>query len=404
MRVSIAGRDSYHLTYCLNVYPGITWPEVQANIERHVLKHKARFSPDKPFGVGLRLAGEASAEILRGDELTQFRDYLDAHGLYVFTMNGFPYGPFHGQTVKAEVHAPDWRDDERVAYTLRLIQTLADLLPDGIDGGISTNPFGYHPFIDTSDRAIWQLFVERMVLIAERLWRVRQADGKLIHIDLEPEPDGVLGDCGELIAFFEQWLLPLGVPLLAVRLGLDDDAAREVMLEHIRVCFDTCHVGVSYEDPATILARFDELGIKVGKIQISSALSLDLGKTSTRGAFAAQIAPFDEPVYLHQVIQRNTDGTLVHYPDLPEALPHIDDPDAAEWRIHFHVPIFMERFEHFGSTQETIAQTLDVLAKTGFTSHLEIETYTWDVLPAELKQPIDESIAREYQWVLDAIR
>ncbi|MGN6032796.1 MAG: metabolite traffic protein EboE, partial [Thermomicrobiales bacterium] len=161
MRVSIAGRETepVHLTYCLNVYPGITWPEVQANIERHVLKHKQRFAPDRPFGVGLRLAGEASSEILRGDELARFREYLDAHGLYVFTMNGFPYGPFHGQAVKAEVHAPDWRDDERVAYTLRLIQTLADLLPDGMDGGISTNPFGYHPSIDTTDRAVWQLFV-----------------------------------------------------------------------------------------------------------------------------------------------------------------------------------------------------------------------------------------------------
>lgn len=406
MRVSIAGRETepVHLTYCLNVYPGITWPEVQANIERHVLKHKQRFAPDRPFGVGLRLAGEASSEILRGDELARFREYLDAHGLYVFTMNGFPYGPFHGQTVKAEVHAPDWRDDERVAYTLRLIQTLADLLPDGMDGGISTNPFGYHPYIDTTDRAMWQLFVERMVLIAERLHRVRMADGKLIHLDIEPEPDGVLGDCGELIAFYEQWLLPLGVPLLAVRLGLDDDAARAVMLDHIRVCFDTCHVGVSYEDPATILARFAELGIKVGKIQVSSALKLDLGEAGHRQELAAELAQFDEPIYLHQVIQRNADGSLLHYPDLPEALPQIDDPQAEEWRIHFHVPIFVERFEHFGSTQEAIAQTFEVLAQTGFTNHLEIETYTWDVLPAELKQDLDESVAREYQWVLDAIR
>lgn len=405
MRVSIAGRDAdqCHLTYCLNVYPGITWPDVQANIDQHVLKHKQRFSPDAPFGVGLRLAGEASSEILQGDELATFREYLDAQGLYVFTMNGFPYGPFHGTTVKAEVHSPDWRDNERLDYTMRLIDALTVLLPDGMDGGISTNPFGYHPFIDTSDDAMWQLFVERMVVVAERLHQVRQDSGKLIHLDIEPEPDGVLGECSELIAFYERWLLPTGVPQLAARLDMDDEAARKVMLEHIRVCFDTCHVGVSYEDPASILARFGELGIKVGKIQVSSALKLDLGEAGSRGELAAELAPFDEPVYLHQVIQRNADGSLVHYPDLPEALPNIDEPNAEEWRIHFHVPIFMERFEHFGSTQETITQTLAALAETAFTNHLEIETYTWDVLPVELKQDLDESVAREYQWVLDAI-
>lgn len=402
MRVSENGR--YHLTYCLNVHPGISWQDVMRNIEEHVPPLKQRFSPDRPFGVGLRLAGEASSELLLGDRLSKFHEYLDQHGLYVFTMNGFPYGPFHGQTVKAEVHAPDWREDERAAYTLRLIQILAELLPDGIDGGISTNPFGYKPFIDVADRGTWLLFTERMVLMAERLARVRGADGKFIHLDIEPEPDGVLGDCAELVTFYEDWLLPLGVPLLSERLGVDSDRAREIMLDHIRVCFDTCHVGVGYEDPREVLDRFDRLGIKVGKIQVSSALKLWLGDDAAeRASHADALRPFDEPVYLHQVIQQNADGSMTRYPDLPDALPHIGDPKAEEWRVHFHVPIFLDRFGAFDSTRETIIQTFELLNERQFTDHLEIETYTWDVLPPELKQDIQTSIGREYEWVLNVI-
>lgn len=402
MRVSENGR--YHLTYCLNVHPGISWQDVMRNIEVHVLPLKQRFSPDRPFGVGLRLAGEASSELLLGDRLSEFHEYLDQHGLYVFTMNGFPYGPFHGQTVKAEVHAPDWREDERAAYTLRLIQILAELLPDGIDGGISTNPFGYKPFIDVADRGTWLLFTERMVLMAERLARVREADGKFIHLDIEPEPDGVLGDCSELATFYEDWLLPLGVPLLSERLGADPVRAREIMLDHIRVCFDTCHVGVGYEDPREVLDRFDTLGIKVGKIQVSSALKLRLGDDAAeRASQADALRPFDEPVYLHQVIQQNADGSMTRYPDLPEALPHIGDPKAEEWRVHFHVPIFLDRFGAFESTQDTIIDTFELLRERQFTGHLEIETYTWDVLPPELKQDIQTSIGREYDWVLNVL-
>ncbi len=402
MRVSENGR--YHLTYCLNVHPGISWPDVMRNIEEHVLPLKQRFSPDRPFGVGLRLAGEASSELLLGDRLSKFHEYLDQHGLYVFTMNGFPYGPFHGQKVKAEVHAPDWREDERAAYTLRLIQILAELLPDGIDGGISTNPFGYKPFIDVADRGTWLLFTERMVLMAERLARVREADGKFIHLDIEPEPDGVLGDCAELMTFYEDWLLPLGVPLLSERLGVDPVRARAIMLDHIRVCFDTCHVGVGYESPREILDRFETMGIKVGKIQVSSALKLRLGDDAAeRTSQSDALRPFDEPVYLHQVIQQNADGSMTRYPDLPDALPHIGDPKAEEWRVHFHVPIFLDRFGAFDSTQETITQTFELLNERQFTDHLEIETYTWDVLPPELKQDIQMSIGREYEWVLNVI-
>lgn len=401
----LADEHSRHLTYCMNVHPGITLDEVEENLTTWLPPLKQRFAPDAPFGVGLRLAGEASREALEGDRLQRLKTLLDDLGLYVFTMNGFPYGPFHGEAVKGNVHAPDWRDDERVEYTLRLIEILAVLLPDDVeDGGISTSPFTYKPWVDVDDPAMWELFVTNTVRVAERLARVHQETGKLIHLDIEPEPDGLLGDGAELIRFFDEWLLPQGVPLLAERLGLDQDATRTVMLNHIQVCFDTCHVGVAYERPRELLAQYAERGIKVGKIQVSSALRIDLPiDVSARDEIGFGLAAFDEPVYLHQVIQRNTDGSFTRYADLPDALPNVADPEAEEWRVHFHVPIFVEHYGTFGSTQETITETFEVLAEQGFTNHLEIETYTWDVLPDDMKQDHVDSISRELEWVINHV-
>ncbi len=399
----LVDEHSRHLTYCMNVHPGLTLDDVITNIKTWLPPLKERFSPDQPFGVGLRLAGEASREVIEEDRLRDLRTVLDEHGLYVFSMNGFPYGPFHGEAVKGNVHAPDWQDEERVAYTIRLIDILAALLPDGVvDGSISTSPLTYKPWIDPDFPALWAVFVTNIVRIADHLVRVHQETGKLIHVDLEPEPDGLLGDGAELIRFFEDWLLPNGAPLLAERIGTDHSTARDLLLQHVRVCFDTCHVGVSYEQPRELLDRFDEIGIKVGKVQISSALEVSLPEdAAARATIASELEAFDEPVYLHQVIQRNRDGSLTRYRDLPEALPHITDTEAVEWRIHFHVPIFLERYEAFGSTQETILETFALLKERSLTNHLEIETYTWDVLPADMKQDLGTMISRELAWVLD---
>lgn len=407
----------YQLSYCTNVHPGRDWPETFAELERYLPPMKARYAPDAPFGVGLRLSGLASSELLQGDALERFRAWLDAEGLYVFTMNGFPYGPFHGETVKANVHAPDWRDPERVAYTLRLVEILAALLPVGQEGGISTSPLTYGPCVEPVDDETWRLLTTHVVDVAEQLARLRDVRGMSIHLDIEPEPDGLLGDCDALIAWFERWLLTCGADDLAGRLGLDATAARAVLLDHVRVCFDTCHVAVSYEDPATLFDRFERIGIRVGKVQVSSALKVAVPTDARgQGELAAALGPFNDDVYLHQVIQRNDDGSLTRFPDLDQALPSLAGTGAdgrgqavaptqagGEWRVHFHVPIFVDTFGLFASTQDAIVATLAELNRRDITDQLEIETYTWDVLPAELKEDLLTSISREYAWVIDVV-
>lgn len=396
----IAADDRFQLTYCTNVHPGADWTQVFKNLERFVPPLKARFAPDRPFGIGLRLSGIDSHDLVQGDELEHFARYLEENGLYVSTMNGFPYGQFHQTAVKEFVHAPDWREDERVAYTLRLIKILARVLPDGEKGGISTSPLSYKGWVSADDTAAWELQTRNVLKIADRLIKLKRETGQLIHLDIEPEPDGLLGDCAELIEYYQRWLLPLGVPKIAADFGVSEDDARDLLLDHIRVCFDTCHVAMGYEDPAALLDQFDEIGIKVGKIQVSSAVRV-LFEGNDRKALGAALRPFDESTYLHQVVQRNTDGSLTRYPDLYKALPEIEDANAEEWRIHFHVPIFIDTYASFGSTQDMIVRVLDLVKARNFTDQLEIETYTWDVLPPGMKQDLAASIAREYEWVLN---
>ncbi|HYF65136.1 MAG TPA: metabolite traffic protein EboE [Herpetosiphonaceae bacterium] len=390
-----------HLTYCTNIHPAAGWDEVFATLRRVVLPLKARLSPGQPFGIGLRLSGQESRELLAGDRLAAFRAWLDAHGLYVFTLNGFPYAPFHHQRVKDDVHAPDWRDPERVAYTLRLIEILAALLPAGVDGGISTSPLSYKPWFTGPADVPWAAMTEHVVAVAEALVRLRAERGVTIHLDIEPEPDGLLADSRELVEFFER-LLGAGAESLARRLGCGGGAARNHLRTHIQACLDTCHCAVAYEQPGAVLARYAAAGITVGKVQLSSALQVGLPRGAGRETIVEALAPFAEGTYLHQVIQRNQDGSLRHFPDLPPALAESADPQAVEWRIHFHVPIFLERYGALGSTQAELRATLEALRQTPFCAHLEIETYTWEVLPADLKLDLADSIAREYEWVRDA--
>ncbi|MGH2948061.1 MAG: metabolite traffic protein EboE [Solirubrobacteraceae bacterium] len=351
--------DGLHLTYCTNIHPANGWEAVLESLRAHAPALKARLSPDAPFGLGLRLSGAESAELLEGDRLARFREWLDAEGLYVFTLNAFPHGAFHGQPVKADVHAPDWRSEERVAYTLRMAEILAALLPSGESGTISTSPLSYAPWLDDDG---WERCTANVVRVGEAL------RGTSIALAIEPEADGALADVADLVRWWPD----------------------ELDREHVTACFDACHAAVAYEEPAEALAALAEAGIRVGKVQLSAALRL-------APAMREQLRQFADPVYLHQVAQRSPARS---WPDLPEALS-ASNGGGDEWRVHFHVPIFMERYGELESTQDELRRTISVAR--GATSHMEIETYTWDVLPAGLKASPVDSIAREYEWVLDVL-
>ncbi|MEL4896393.1 metabolite traffic protein EboE [Crocosphaera sp. Alani8] len=401
------GHRPYHLTYCSNIHPGEDWGDVFNNLQTYIPKLKKELAPDQPFGIGLRLASRASETLLQGDYLSQLKNWLTKEDCYVFTLNGFPYGGFHGQVVKDEVYRPDWCDSDRLSYSERLVKILAALLPETIDGGISTMPLSYKPWWTSDQSQTTRLFegsTFHLAQIAAQMAQVEETTGKLLHLDLEPEPDALLENTDEMVAFFQNWLLPVGGEYLEKTYGVTPITAETWLRRYIRVCYDTCHFAVEYEDPALALAKFEKAGILIGKFQISSAIRISVPEErSQRQLLRQHLEPFAESTYLHQVIEQQADGTLNHYQDLGDALPELINTSAKEWRTHFHVPIFIDRYPPFASTQDHITAILQKLDQVPQCNHLEIETYTWEVLPPEMKLDIFTSIKREYEWVIDSI-
>lgn len=380
---------SGHLTFCTNIYAGENWAAHFDVLKSSFPILKAQLSPDAPMGIGLRLSNLASIELLEGNHLETFKQWLAQEGGYVFTMNGFPYGGFHHTRVKDQVHAPDWTTVERVEYTLRLAEILSRLLPDDMEGGISTSPLSYKPwFNDIGARKNATLSATANIIqVAEGLHRIFSQRGKVIHLDIEPEPDGFLESGREFIEWYENILLSAG----------KDES---LIKKNIRLCYDVCHFAIGYEPHTAIIKELQQKGIKIGKIQISAALKAKLPSSEVeRNVVLDQLARFDEPVYLHQVIAKKNDGSLIRYPDLKEALAESKNYAVEEWRAHFHVPIFVEDMGLIQSTQSDITAVLNLQKTNPFTDHLEVETYTWEVLPTALKAPLNDSIIRELDWV-----
>jgi sugar phosphate isomerase/epimerase len=385
----------HHLTYCTNIHAADGWPAVFAALKHYAPALKARFSADAPFGVGLRLSARDARELLDG-HVDDFRAFLDSNGLYVAIINGFPHGSFHRSVVKADVYAPDWRDNARVRYTCDLIDILVRLLPADIDGGVSTVPLSYKPWMRDATTADSRALITNVVRVAEQLVRVKEERGAAIHLDIEPEPDCVLENTPETLNFFSR-LWTDGAPELATRLGCTVDQARNHLVDHIRLCFDCCHFSVEHEDPAAALKTLGQAGIQIGRVQLSSALQVSMPQAlDARGPLLDRLRTFADSTYLHQVIRR--DATSVeHFPDLDAALAA---GGPGDWRVHFHVPLFTSEYDGLRSTQDDVRRVLAAVRETHATRHLEIETYTWDVLPADLKIDLLDSIAREYGWVL----
>jgi sugar phosphate isomerase/epimerase len=402
--VQIGPAGFFHLTYCTKIHPGHGWKELLANLRGYAPALKTRLSPHAPFGLGLRLSAAESRELLAADRLAEFQDFLEQHGLYVFTLNGFPYGDLTGPTVKSQIFAPDWRTEARFLYTLDLIEILRQLLPPTAEGSISTIPLSYKAWITPADQEAWALMTRNLVRVVARLAQINQEEGKLIHLDLEPEPDCLLERSEEVADFFREWLLGAGAHLLAQNLRIDLGSARQLLLEHLQVCLDTCHLAVAYEDPVTALSNLAEYGIRVGKVQITAGLQVDLpSEADKREALTRQLEPFTFSPYLHQAIGHHLGGQEVRFPDLAPALSYLAKNGGRHWRIHYHMPLYVEHYQHLASTWNDTRTVLALLKNRMFCRHLEIETYTWEWLPPELKVDLLDSLHREYLWVLEAL-
>ena len=388
--------DLGHLTYCTNIHAAEAWPDVLAGLKRHLPEIKAGFAPERPMGVGLRLAAAAAEALERPEALAELDALLEEGGYYVFTINGFPYGTFHGRTVKEGAYRPDWSEPSRLAYSNRLAAQLAALLPDGMTGSLSTVPGTFKPWAEGRVPAI----VDNLVRHAAHLVGLERETGKTVVLALEPEPCCLLETIAETVAFFETHLFGREAEArLAQLAGLSRAQSAAALRKHLGVCYDVCHAAVEFEDARQSLAALRDAGIPIAKVQLSSALRI----ARVDGATADQLRPFDEPVYLHQVVARQSGG-LSRYLDLPEALERIAQNGGAEWRIHFHVPVFLSEMRDFGTTQAFLREILALHRESPISAHLEVETYTWDVLPERYRNlGVGAAIARELNWVKEQL-
>jgi sugar phosphate isomerase/epimerase len=396
-----SGLADIHLGYCTNIHAGETWDEVFANLERHARAVKARAAPGLPFGVGLRLSAAAARRLAEPGVLEPFRDWLATNGLYVFTINGFPYGAFSGTVVKERVFRPDWLEDERLAYTDELAEILAALAPDGVEGTVSTVP---GCFVERGSlREAGSRVGERLRAHAEHLWRLAERTGRAVGLAVEPEPHCMLETSSDAVAFFEQHVFSrASVEAFAGATGLAAARAEEALRRHLGVCLDACHAAVEFETPDDTVGRLVAAGVRILKVQVSAGLRVARPDAAARAALAA----FAEGVYLHQVVVRSGPH-LRRYLDLPQALADAARPGAEpgdEWRVHFHVPVFRDHLGPFENTQGFLTPLLARLGRESLCSQLEVETYTWDVLPAEHRtEPVDQAIARELAWTRDKL-
>lgn len=393
MRLSLPG--SPHLTYCTNIHAGERWADIEAALRRHILPIKAEVSPDLPMGVGLRLSAAAAEDLAVPDTLAALQGFLAQSDLYVFTINAFPYGSFHGTRVKEQVYEPDWRDDRRLRFSNRCADLLAQLLPDGVEGSISTVPGAYKASVEgPADVA---RMVDLMVRHAAHLDAIASETGKHISLALEPEPCCFLETIDEAIDFFNEHLFARPAVESFKRLtARSTREAREALRKHLGICLDVCHASVEFENPIECLGRLSAVGIRVPKIQLSSALRIPAVDESA----VALLAPFDDGIYLHQTVEARQ-GRLTRYCDLPDAFAALRGGRAGgEWRVHCHVPLFQSEFGALQSTQQLLADLLAACRRHALAPHLEVETYTWDVLPPALRGvDVGSDIARELKWV-----
>jgi len=392
------------LTYCSNIHPGESWEEHFAQLKQHVPLIKKQVNPGGRFGIGLRLSNIASLELKKENNLSAFIEWLKETDCYVFTMNGFPYGSFHHTIVKDQVHAPDWTTQDRVDYTIRLAEILSHLLPD-MEGGISTSPLSYRHWHSAEQMdTVFKNTTVHLLEVIIKLIELKNHTGKTIHIDIEPEPDGLLESGIEFLNWYDDYLLPLGTSLLNKHFGWTDEISVSALKEHVQLCYDICHFAVGYEDHQQVTTILQQKNIRIGKIQISAALKAGIpAGVKERNSVIEAFKQFNESTYLHQVVALQKNGELKKYRDLPEALQQADDPLTIEWRSHFHVPLFVENYGLLQSTQPDIITVLNLHKQHSLTRHLEIETYTWDVLPDALKLPMTDSIIREMQWVISLL-
>jgi sugar phosphate isomerase/epimerase len=390
------GNGLGHLTYSTLVHPGDTWEEMWTSLVTYVPKVKARVAPRVPFGVSLRLSAR-SAETLANSraERDMLKKFLADNDMYLYTVNAFPYGPFKNQIVKEQVYEPDWRSEERTRYTINVADVLADVVPEGISPSIQSAPLGFKPRVTGAD--VVASYTEHVLRVAAHLVALASRTGRTVTLALEPEPYCFLETTDETVAYFTNHLYSgAAATRLAKLAGIPISEAHIALRRHVGVVFDICHQAVVYENIAESLQKLVDAGIPIFKLQEAAAMRVP----EVTQKIVDTLARYAKTIYLTQTVEKK-DGKLTRFLNLEDAFKawHAN-PGPREWRTHFHVPVFLDSLGELGTTRFAIEDALRFHKANPLSRQLEIETYTWDVLPEHLKTgDIVDYVTREIEWV-----
>ncbi|MBM4014433.1 MAG: hypothetical protein FJ293_05645 [Planctomycetes bacterium] len=368
------------LTYCTNVHPGADLAEVERSLATWTVPVARAFAgAEGAFPVGLWLSARSATELAAPDRCRRFGEFLAANRLALATLNCFPFGGFHAEAVKEAVYRPDWRDARRVDYTLQAARAAARLAPPGAVVPISTLAGAGR--VDGGAATVAAIGAN-LGRVAAEFARLEQETGRELVLCLEPEPFTLLETVADAVAFFERevWARDSAARRGFVAAGGVASAAESALRRHLALCYDTCHQAVLFEDGGAAIARLDAAGIRIGKVQLSSALRTE--GAAARAETLAALAAFREPRWLHQAFLRQPDGTLTGHLDLDLGIAALAAaPDGAELRVHFHVPIDRANFGVLATTRrdlDAVAAATRIRPPAVF----EVETYTFPALPA----------------------
>jgi hypothetical protein len=390
-----------HLTYSTLVHPGDTWEDMWTSLTTYVPKVKARVCPNDPFGVSLRLSASSANTLVNSrSERDKLKKFLADNDMYLYTVNAFPYGPFKNQVVKEQVYEPDWRSEERTQYTTNVADVLADVVPATISPSIQSAPLGFKPRVTGSD--VVASFTQHVLRVAAHLVGLEARTGRTVTLALEPEPYCFLETTDETIDYFTNHLYSgTAAQTLAKLAGIPISEAHIALRRHVGVVFDICHQAVEYENITESLQKLVNAGIPIFKLQEAAAMRIP----NVTQKIVDALTRYAKTIYLTQTVEKK-DGKLTRFLNLEDAFKAWQsNPGPREWRTHFHVPVFLDDLGEFGTTRFAIEEALKFHKANPLSRQLEIETYTWDVLPERLKTgDIVDYVCRELEWVRSALK
>ena len=390
------GNGLGHLTYSTLVHPADDWDQIWHSLNTYVPKVRDRFAGKNRFGVSLRLSAKSAETLVNSPaERAKLKKFLDDQNMYLYTVNAFVYGHFKGELVKEQVYEPDWRSEERTQYTMNVASIVADIAPKDVMPSIQTSPLGFKPRVTGPD--VVDSYTTNVLRVAKHLVELEQKTGVTVTLGLEPEPYCYLETTDETVDYFTNHLYAgKSIEKFAKMSGMPIAEAMFALRKHVGIVYDICHLAVEYEDITQSLQKLVDGGVPIVKLQEAAALHIPEVTKETVTA----LKRYAKTIYLTQTIEKR-DGKLTKYLNADDAFAAFEkDPGPREWRTHIHVPVFLDDLGEFRTTRFAIADALKFHKQKPLSRHLEVETYTWDMLPDHLKTgDIVEYVCRELDWV-----